>query len=528
MGISHDVGAAQLRVPRCRVAVLAAVLGAAAAFASPAVADIPPVPTAPVLPDPEAIVAAALASVPPVVTPTPELALPAPAPAPPAVPPVPPQPESVPPAEPATAAPFEQAAAAAPPAQLPAAPPVQVPVEAPQTAPGPLPAPDAPPVQTVEQGVETVTQAVQQVQPVNVNISVRIDSPGDNGAVSQINAAIAAALPAVSGPDARYQAPAPQYRDPQASSATPDAPVAPVDTAPAASPEAVPTESWYWTWTWSCGDAIAPSIELPQGYLGQIWNWNWNWNCGGSNNAVGNTQSQLPSQYQPVTSQYQPINVNISIRIASPGNDGAVVQANVALAMPTLVPTASNYPASLPVRVIATPVASVEITSAPAAPAEVSSAPAEIDAAPQDLAVSDSAGKGVTPIRSVLERVPSPDSRDTTAAAGGSAPDAVVSAEAIAALAPPAPAVAAGQHAKAQEARRQAHTHRIAPKHAVAGMLSYASIGPLGAGATDRNLLPAFLFLIPFLLAFADAARRVAEEWKAEAADSGRRREKPG
>jgi hypothetical protein len=37
-----------------------------------------------------------------------------------------------------------------------------------------------------------------------------------------------------------------------------------------------------------------------------------------------------------------------------------------------------------------------------------------------------------------------------------------------------------------------------------------------------------FLISVPFLLAFADAARRVVEEGKAEAADSGRRREKPG
>lgn len=528
MGISHDVRAAQLRVPRRRVAVLAAVLGAAAAFAPPAVADIPPVPTAPVLPDPEAIVAAALASVPPVVTPTPELALPAPAPARAAVPTVPPQSKSVPPAEPATAAPLKQVAAAVPPAQMPAVPPVQAPVEAPQIAPGPLPAPDAPPVQTVEQGVETVTQAVQRVRPVNVNVSVRIDSPGDNGAVSQINAAIAAGLPAVSGPDARYQAPDPQYQDPQASSATPDTPVTPIDTTSTASLGARPADSWDWRWTWSCGDAIAPSIELSSGNLGQIWNWKWNWNCGGNNKAIGTTQSQLPSQYQPVTSQYQPINVNISIRIASPGNDGAVVQANVALAMPTLVPTASNERSPLAMVVDATPVASVEITSAPAAAAEVSSAPTAVDAAPQDLAVSDSAGKRVTPIRSVLERVPSPDSRDTSAAADGGAPVSGVSAEAIAALAPPAPAVAAGAHAKAQEERRQAHAHRIASKHAVAGELSYASIGPLGAGGPDRTPLLAFLCLTPFLLAFADAARRVAEEWKAEAVDSGRRREKPG
>ena len=67
-------------------------------------------PAIPVLPDASAIVAAALADAQPVVTPTPVPALPAPAPAvTPTAPPVPPQPESVPPADPATAAPLEQA-----------------------------------------------------------------------------------------------------------------------------------------------------------------------------------------------------------------------------------------------------------------------------------------------------------------------------------------------------------------------------------------------------------------------------------
>ena len=107
---------------------------------------------------------------------------------------------------------------------------------------------------------------------------------------------------------------------------------------------------------------------FPRNYLQQIWNWNWNWNCGGNTNANANSGSQSSSQYQPVTSQYQPINVNISIRIASPGNDGAVTQTNLALAMPVIVQTAVNHPAPLPVQwlpgptaSIQTPVASVQI-----------------------------------------------------------------------------------------------------------------------------------------------------------------------
>jgi hypothetical protein len=375
-----------------------------------------------------------------------------------------------------------------------------------------------------------VAQAVQQVQPVNVNVSVRVDSPGDDGAVTQINAAVAEPSPAATLPQVRYQAPEPQYHDVAAGSEPAAVPDSPADTTTGAVAAAVPADAWDWTWTWSCGDAIAPSIELPADYLQQNWNWNWNWNCAGNNSGIGSTGSQLPAQYQPVTSQYQPINVNISIRIASPGNNGPVVQANVAVAVPNLAPVAIR-PVSVSVTVPFASVSPVESPAAPAAAAPESSEPpaaAVEDTASPQSPTSEAAAADTTPVRSVLERVPGPDGRDTTPATARTVPVAVVSAEAIAALAPPAPAIAAGQQAKAQEERRQAHTHRVARKHVAAGVLGYASVVPLGAGAPDRTLQLIFLFLIPFLLAFADAARRVAEEWKAEAADSGRRRRKPG
>jgi hypothetical protein len=51
-------------------------------------------------------------------------------------------------------------------------------------------------------------------------------------------------------------------------------------------------------------------------------NWTWIWNCG-----------ENPVQYQDATAvQYQPSNVNVAIRISSPGNDGPVSQANLAVA----------------------------------------------------------------------------------------------------------------------------------------------------------------------------------------------------
>ncbi len=52
-------------------------------------------------------------------------------------------------------------------------------------------------------------------------------------------------------------------------------------------------------------------------------NWTWIWNCGSN-----------PDQYQNATAtQYQPSNVNVAIRISSPGDDGPVSQANVAVAV---------------------------------------------------------------------------------------------------------------------------------------------------------------------------------------------------
>jgi hypothetical protein len=318
-----------------------------------------------VLPDPQAIVAAAVAATQPVVTPTPVPALPAPAPVvTPTLTPVPPEPESVPPADPATAAPSEQAS------QEPAVPPAAAPALETPVRPEPLPdSPAAPPEATPEpvgRLFSRVAQAVQQVQPVNVNISVRFDSPGDNGAVTQINAALSQPMPVAAPPEVRYQAPDPQYHDPSAANGAAAAPAAPADPAPAPDSPLTPADSWDWTWTWSwgtrshrrlCSLGLSPAdleleleLELRR-----------------KRKRKCKYRIAISSQYQPVTSQYQPINVNISIRIASPGNDGAVTQTNLALAMP-VVQTAVNHPAPLPVQwlpgptaSIQTPVASVQI-----------------------------------------------------------------------------------------------------------------------------------------------------------------------
>ncbi len=189
-----------------------------------------------------------------------------------------------------------------------------------------------------------------QLQPVNVNVSIRIDSPGDNGAVEQVNAAAVAvgAPPAAPSPEQYQPAPA-QYQPPQA----PPQPSA----APPASPAPAAPESG-WTWTWTCGGTVTD--VLPAGgtsaSLPENWTWNWNWNCGDAGIADGNSNPESIGQYHPGVTQYQPINLNISIRIGSPGNDGAVTQTNVAVVvvtppvvtMPSLSLPVSTLPSSGP------------------------------------------------------------------------------------------------------------------------------------------------------------------------------------
>ena len=73
------------------------------------------------------------------------------------------------------------------------------------------------------------------------------------------------------------------------------------------------------------------TFRLPPEVGTQNWTWNWDWDCGDPDPIPTNTAGQNTSQYQPGVTQYRPININISIRINSPGNDGPVSQTNVAV-----------------------------------------------------------------------------------------------------------------------------------------------------------------------------------------------------
>ena len=108
------------------------------------------------------------------------------------------------PAQTTAAEPVTAGAVAAPPPE----PAAENPVEA---APAVNPTPDAPPAPDVVQSA-----------PTNVNISVRIDSPGDNGSVEQVNVAAATGAGAGAAETApQYQPDTPQYQQPIPAPAAP-------------------------------------------------------------------------------------------------------------------------------------------------------------------------------------------------------------------------------------------------------------------------------------------------------------------
>ena len=183
----------------------------------------------------------------------------------------------------------------------------------------PATAPESAPREEPRSSTSSPTVAAQ-VLPTNVNVSVRVASPGDNGAVTQMNVTTASSPAPVVAATTSSQTPA-------------DRP-APVETGrstTAVSPAGSPTISspqgseGTWTWDWDCLSLPTMTGMSSQGSTGGITpsNWIWNWNCGTNTTQYHNAD----------TEQYRPINVNVGIRISSPGNDGPVSQANVVVAI---------------------------------------------------------------------------------------------------------------------------------------------------------------------------------------------------
>jgi hypothetical protein len=228
----------------------------------------------------------------------------------------------------------------------------------PVAAPAPHPAPEAAPEPPAVVPDAPPPVAVQQ-EPENVNVSVRIDSAGDDGAVTQVNVALETA-------SGQYQPDEPQY---QAVVPAPDAPATP--TAAAEEASAAPEPAWEWSWNWDCAAGGLDPFTLPAGAPVQNWNWIWNWNCGGDTSDAANNNPESTAGYHSTPVQYRPININVSIRINSPGNNGAVTQANVAVGVGIPV----SLPAPPPVQVPPGPLVP--------APAETPAAPAPGPAPPE-------------------------------------------------------------------------------------------------------------------------------------------------
>jgi hypothetical protein len=172
------------------------------------------------------------------------------------------QPPGGPPAPPApTPEPVAEAPTPAVPA-VPAVPDVPGPVSAPEplpdvdAVPAADPAPKPPPA-------AVPAPAPAGDPPANVNISIRIFSPGDDGPVTQIASGTGSGSAPGGGSGGAPPASAP-------------APSSPAPT------------TWNWNWNWSGAGACDPGAVAPsRGVAG----WTWNWTCG----AVGGTALQLGS-----------------------------------------------------------------------------------------------------------------------------------------------------------------------------------------------------------------------------------------
>ena len=180
----------------------------------------------------------------------------------------------------------------------------------------PMPAPVAATPPAASSRTSLSPSAPEAAAPTNVNISVRIDSAGDDGPVTQVNVSVA---PSAAGEGTSG-----------ASAGTASGPAAPPS---AADPGAGASEASVIDWIWSCLGltAISPTVSTTESSGDHDTRARQpNQNCG--NNA--STFVRGVHQYQrEIGGQYRPINVNVSIRLSSPGDNGPVSQTNVVIAL---------------------------------------------------------------------------------------------------------------------------------------------------------------------------------------------------
>jgi hypothetical protein len=175
--------------------------------------------------------------------------------------------------------------------------------------------------------------ATVQTDPSNLNVSIRVESPGNDGAVTQANSAATGTPTGTAAAPANKPIPS---STPASQASSPATTSAPQSGTPATS--VTDTAGPGWNWTWDCASPPAVDAPLVRDADGELitWNWTWIWNCGGkADDTVSSDAQYHPATGNDTANQYRPVNVNISIRISSPGDNGPVNQANVAISVPT-------------------------------------------------------------------------------------------------------------------------------------------------------------------------------------------------
>ena len=109
------------------------------------------------------------------------------------------------------------------------------------------------------------------------------------------------------------------------------------------SPEDAP---WNWRWTLTVCDGNVLSVSDESGSNSSrdwTWNWMWNWTCdeAPASSAAPPASPTDSEDRESGVPQSGPANVNVSIRVLSPGDDGAVTQTNTT---PTPSPRESGAP----------------------------------------------------------------------------------------------------------------------------------------------------------------------------------------
>jgi hypothetical protein len=370
-----------------------------------------------------------------------------------------------------------------------------------------------------------------QASPANVNVSVRIGSSGDNGPVTQVNLAAALAPSPSAAPTGAAER-----------SASSGAGANPVQDGAGAQPVVSPGGSTAispasagagaWTWQWDCMSAPTFDGVSPAGSdSGSIpSNWTWIWNCG------GNTD-----QYQSATvGQYHPINVNVSIRVGSPGNDGAVKQSNVAVGVSvgsTHTPPAADPPPADSPSFPESTAPGITLPQLPAlavvaSVAVLSPVAAVIPELAEEILTVEEAIDLLVPSLTGARSFPLAPAVAARSLGGGSAlraaPFTIGPRGELAATRPalgptgsPVPALrapATDAHPAAPPSSASRSTKRASRWKVPAGTSSAPERAPsgtsasaAGAGGSASGSLPIFLAL-PFLAALLDLARRVALE----------------